>query len=32
VAITFWLLGTITIITFQPGANLASALLGLFGR
>jgi succinate dehydrogenase / fumarate reductase membrane anchor subunit len=32
VAITFWLLGTITIITFQPGASLASALLGLFGR
>src|SRR6185437_10630487 len=32
VAITFWLLGTITIVTFRPGASLASALLGLFGR
>jgi succinate dehydrogenase / fumarate reductase membrane anchor subunit len=32
VAITFWLLGTITIITFQPGANLTSTLFGLLGR
>lgn len=32
VAITFWLMGTITIVTFRPGATLGSALLTLLGR
>jgi succinate dehydrogenase / fumarate reductase membrane anchor subunit len=31
-AITFWLMGTITIVTFHRGATLAGALLGLLGR
>jgi succinate dehydrogenase / fumarate reductase, membrane anchor subunit len=30
VAVTFWLMGTMTIITFQPGHTLAQSLLGLF--
>lgn len=29
VAVTFWLMGTMTIITFQPGHTLAQSLLGL---
>ena len=29
IAITFWLMGTMTIITFQPGHTLAQSLLGL---
>lgn len=29
-ALTFWLTGTLTIITFQPGQSLAQSLLGLF--
>jgi succinate dehydrogenase / fumarate reductase membrane anchor subunit len=29
VAVTFWLMGTMTIITFQPGHTLAQTLLGL---
>jgi succinate dehydrogenase / fumarate reductase membrane anchor subunit len=32
VAITFWLLGTITIVTFRPGATIGSVFLGLLGR
>jgi succinate dehydrogenase / fumarate reductase membrane anchor subunit len=32
VAITFWLLGTITIITFRSGVTLGSVLLGVLGR
>ena len=28
-ALTFWLTGTLTIITFQPGQTLAQTLLGL---
>ncbi|PWT76214.1 MAG: succinate dehydrogenase, hydrophobic membrane anchor protein [Chloroflexi bacterium] len=29
VAVTFWLMGTMTIITFHPGQTLAHSLLGL---
>ena len=29
IALTFWLMGTMTIITFQPGHTLAQSLLGL---
>ena len=29
VALTFWLMGTMTIITFQPGHTLAQSVLGL---
>lgn len=31
-AITFWLMGTMTIITFQPGHTVTQTLLGLIGR
>lgn len=31
-ALTFWLMGTMTIITFQPDHTLAQTLLGLFGH
>jgi succinate dehydrogenase / fumarate reductase, membrane anchor subunit len=31
-AITFWLMGTITIVTFHRGATLAGMVLGLLGR
>ena len=30
--VTFWLMGTMTIITFQPNHTLAQSLLGLLGR
>jgi|SRR5579871_1240639 succinate dehydrogenase / fumarate reductase membrane anchor subunit len=29
IALSFWLMGTMTIITFQPGHTLAQTLLGL---
>ena len=32
VALTFWLMGTMTIVTFQPGQTLAQSLLGLLQR
>ncbi|GAC1447930.1 MAG: hypothetical protein PVSMB4_04270 [Ktedonobacterales bacterium] len=31
-AVTFWLMGTLTIITFQPNHTLAQSLLGLLSR
>jgi succinate dehydrogenase / fumarate reductase membrane anchor subunit len=31
-AAAFWLMGTMTIITFQPNHTLAQTLLGLLGR
>ena len=31
-AITFWLMGSMTIITFQPGHTVAQSLLGLLSR
>lgn len=31
-ALTFWLMGTMTIITFQPGHTLTQTVLGLLGR
>ena len=30
--VTFWLMGTMTIITFQPNHTLAQTLLGLLGH
>ena len=32
IAITFWLMGSMTIITFQPNHNIAQTLLGLIGK
>ena len=32
VALTFWLMGTMTIVTFQPGHTLAQSLLSLLQR
>ncbi|HEV2404181.1 MAG TPA: succinate dehydrogenase, hydrophobic membrane anchor protein [Ktedonobacterales bacterium] len=32
IAITFWLMGTMTIITFQPNHTIAQSLLGLIGK
>ena len=31
-ALTFWLMGSMTIITFQPGHTISQTLLGLLGR
>jgi succinate dehydrogenase / fumarate reductase membrane anchor subunit len=31
-AITFWLMGAMTIITFQPNHTLTQAVLSIFGR
>jgi succinate dehydrogenase / fumarate reductase, membrane anchor subunit len=31
-AITFWLMGSMTIITFQPDHTISQTLLGLLGR
>lgn len=31
-AITFWLMGSMTIITFQPDHSVAQTLLGLFAK
>jgi succinate dehydrogenase / fumarate reductase membrane anchor subunit len=31
-AVTFWLTGTLTIITFHPGSTVAQSLLGVFHR
>lgn len=30
--VTFWLMGTLTIITFHPDQTLAQSLMGLLGR
>lgn len=30
--VTFWLMGTMTIITFHPGQTVAQSLAGLFGH
>lgn len=30
--ITFWLMGTMTIVTFQPGQTVTQAMLHLFGH
>lgn len=32
IAISFWLLGSMTIITFQPNQNVAQSILGLIQR
>ena len=32
IAIAFWLMGSMTIITFQPNHTLAQSVLGLLGR
>lgn len=32
IAIAFWLMGTMTIITFQPNHTLTQTILGLFGH
>ena len=32
IAIAFWLMGSMTIITFQPNHTLAQSILGLFGH
>jgi succinate dehydrogenase / fumarate reductase, membrane anchor subunit len=32
IAITFWLMGSMTIITFQPGHTVTQSLLGLIGH
>lgn len=32
IAITFWLMGSMTIIMFQPNHTLAQTILSLFGR
>ncbi|HEX8982992.1 MAG TPA: succinate dehydrogenase [Ktedonobacterales bacterium] len=32
IAITFWLMGSMTIITFQPNHTAAQAIMGLLGR
>jgi succinate dehydrogenase membrane anchor subunit len=32
IAIAFWLMGSMTIITFQPNHTLTQSILGLFGR
>ena len=32
VALTFWLMGTMTIVTFQPGHTLAQSVLSLLHR
>jgi succinate dehydrogenase / fumarate reductase membrane anchor subunit len=31
-ALTFWLMGCLTIITFHPGSTVAQSMLGLFGH
>lgn len=31
-AVVFWLIGTVTIVTFQPGQTVTQALLGLFAH
>ncbi|MGH2501506.1 MAG: hypothetical protein ACRDID_03210, partial [Ktedonobacterales bacterium] len=32
IAIVFWLMGTMTIITFQPNHTITQTLLGLIGK
>jgi succinate dehydrogenase / fumarate reductase membrane anchor subunit len=32
IALAFWLMGAMTIITFQPNHTLAQSILGLFGH
>lgn len=32
IALSFWLIGSVTIVTFQPNHTITQSLLGLFGR